>query len=149
MPSWAGERDSGKQIPQFLAELAKGVEEYIPRPRLTAPIDFLGMDGKELREIGEKVAKAAWKKYQEIRQDDIFLPKTTVVDVDGSDRFSNGSRRSDSDSFRFAAHNGVYWVGLHWALVDEAANDDPPPRTPRTPRVPRNPRQENPRRQEP
>ena len=105
------------------------------------------MDGKELLEIGEKVAKAAWKKYQEIRQDDIFLPKTTVVDVDGPDRFSNGSSRSDSESFRFAAHNGVYLVGLRWALVDEAANDDPPTRNP--PRVPRDPRQDNPRRQEP
>jgi predicted AlkP superfamily phosphohydrolase/phosphomutase len=112
------ERDSGNQIPAYLAETAKNIQSFIPRARRQKPAEIWGFEKKAIADYLIKGAELAWKKYQSIRQDDIFEPKTTVVDLTGARHRWNGSRRSPQDKFRYAAHDGVYWVGVHWAMVD-------------------------------
>lgn len=112
------ERDSGDQIPAYLAETAKNVQSFIPRARQTSADQIWGFDRKDVADYLIKGAELAWKTYKNIRKDDIFEPKTTVVDLTSARHRWNGSRRSPQDKFRYAAHDGVYWVGVHWAMAD-------------------------------
>ncbi|ACQ81186.1 hypothetical protein Bcav_2941 [Beutenbergia cavernae DSM 12333] len=153
------ERDNGEAIPEFLTALTKSVKENLPterdrRRRRQGPaaddaasgFEFLGFTGKELATIAWKGVQEAWKVYKKIRADDIFLPKTLYVDIDGEDHRWDGSRRSPLEKLRLAAHDGVYWVGMHWAIADGSPVATPPSGRPT--RVPREPRPTVPARHE-
>jgi hypothetical protein len=75
------ERTAGSRSPKFLAGLGKTVEEFIPAAPAQETGRPRGPTGKELAEYRAEGRREVWKKYQEIRKDDIFHPKTTVVDL--------------------------------------------------------------------